>query len=75
MHTHAQCGLHEWTEEQTKAWNWLWDKVALAFVGTLFPLENDQVALVWESWEQVRVCMYVCVCLCVYVLLCSDPCL
>jgi hypothetical protein len=49
----AQCGLHEWTEEQTKAWNWLWGKISLAFDRTLEPLESEQILLVRESWEQV----------------------
>uniref|UniRef100_A0A7S0U4W9 Globin domain-containing protein n=2 Tax=Hemiselmis andersenii TaxID=464988 RepID=A0A7S0U4W9_HEMAN len=49
-----ECGLHEWTDDQSEAWSWCWEVLSADIAKTIRAQELRHVQLVRDSWEAVK---------------------
>jgi hemoglobin-like flavoprotein len=50
----AECGNHEWDDEISGAWGWLWTSVTTSMKKTIGSLQNDHHKIVRECWEIIK---------------------
>ena len=50
----AECGNHEWNDEISDAWAWVWGMVKTSFTKTIGSLEADHHKIVREMWELAK---------------------
>jgi hemoglobin-like flavoprotein len=50
----AECGNHEWDDDISGAWTWLWKSVTTSMKKTIGSLQNDHHKIVRECWEIIK---------------------